>query len=148
MPAHLAAKVKEGLDKDVRTGVLTKVGVNEPTRWCSRMVVMGKKNSKVRRTVGFKALNREAPRQTHATEAPFILASQVPPGSYKTCLDAWDAIIRCPSTRMIATTTTDVGPIPDDEGEHSKVEGVDIINNCISTYFGKVISWITNKHNF
>ena len=90
VPAHLAEAVKLGLDKDVRTGVLRKVGVNEPVGWCSRMVVMAKKNGKPRRTVDFKALNRAAPRQTHATEAPFLLASQVPADSWKSCLDAWE----------------------------------------------------------
>ena len=30
-PAHLMESVKEGLDLDIRTGVLRKVGVNEPT---------------------------------------------------------------------------------------------------------------------
>ena len=54
------------------------------------MVVMAKKNGKARHTVDFKALNRAAPRQTHATEAPFLLASQVPADSWKTCLDAWE----------------------------------------------------------
>ena len=40
VPAHLMESVKEGLDKDVRTGVLRKVGVNEPTHWCSMMMVI------------------------------------------------------------------------------------------------------------
>ena len=48
VPAHLAESVKAGLDRDVRTGVLCKVGVNEPVRGCSRMVVMAKKNGKAR----------------------------------------------------------------------------------------------------
>ena len=46
VPAHLMESVKEGLDKDVRTGVLRKVCVNEPKVWCSRMAVCAKKNRK------------------------------------------------------------------------------------------------------
>ena len=90
VPVHLLETVKSGLDRNVRTGVLRKVGVNEPVEWCSRMVVCAKKNGKARRTVDFKALNRAAPRQTHATEAPFLLASQIPADSWKSCLDAWE----------------------------------------------------------
>ena len=61
VPLHLMESVKAGLDKNVRTGVLRKVGVNEPVEWCSRMVVCAKKKGKARRTVDFKALNQAAP---------------------------------------------------------------------------------------
>ena len=90
LPAHLMESVKAELDRYVRTGVLRKVWVNGPVEWCSRMVVCAKKNGKARRMVDFKALNQAAPRQTHATEAPFILASQIPADSWKKCLDAWE----------------------------------------------------------
>ena len=61
VPLHLMESVKAGLDRDVWTGVLRKVGANEPVEWCSRMVVCAKKNGKARRTVDFKALNQAAP---------------------------------------------------------------------------------------
>ena len=42
VPLHWKSAVKEGLDRDVRLGVLEKVPVNDPVTWCSRMVITPK----------------------------------------------------------------------------------------------------------
>ena len=78
VPLHFMEEIKEGLDTDVRLGVIEKVPVNTPTEWCSRMVTVVKKNGKPRRTVDFKAVNASAPRQTHVVDPPFIQAASVP----------------------------------------------------------------------
>ena len=46
--------------------VLTKVTLGTPTKWCSRIVVVAKKDpTKPRRTVDFKHLKKVCTRQTH-----------------------------------------------------------------------------------
>ena len=56
VPLHWQRAVKEGLDQDVELGVIEKVAVDEPTDWCSRMVVCAKKDGSPRRTVDLKNL--------------------------------------------------------------------------------------------
>ena len=91
IPLHWQAAVKKQLDNDVKMGVLAKVPLGTPTEWCSRMVVIAKKDpSKPRRTVDFQNLNKVCARQTHAGKSPFHQAVSVPPNSWKTCLDAKD----------------------------------------------------------
>jgi len=51
VPLHWREAVKQGLDQDVRLGVIEPVPVGEPVTWCHRMVVCAKKNGKPRRTV-------------------------------------------------------------------------------------------------
>ena len=88
VPIHWQSDVKAGIDSDVKLGVLEKVPVGEPTDWCSRMVVVNKKDGKPRRTVDFQALNKVSVRQTHSVKAPFHQAMSIPSDSWKTCLDA------------------------------------------------------------
>ena len=69
---HWQEKVKRQLDNDVKMGVLAKVPVGKPLEWCSRMMVVTKKDpTKPRRTVDFKHLNKVCTRQTHAGTWPF-----------------------------------------------------------------------------
>ena len=42
IPLHWDQQVKAGLDRDVSLGVIEKVPVNEPVKWCSRMLVTPK----------------------------------------------------------------------------------------------------------
>ena len=70
VPLHWQREVKEGLDNDVALGVLEKVRVDEPTTWCSRMVVCAKKDGMPRRTVDLKVLNEVSVRQTHSSTIP------------------------------------------------------------------------------
>ena len=90
VPLHWKEPVKGGLDRDERLGVIRKVPVNTPTKWCSRMVVTPKPNSsEPRRVVDFSQVNLHAPRQTHAAQSPWSLVSSIPPNQYKTVLDSW-----------------------------------------------------------
>merc|ERR1711888_439026 len=54
VPKHWQDQVKEGLEKDVRMGIIEEVPVNTPTMWCSRMVCVPKHTGEPRRTVDFK----------------------------------------------------------------------------------------------
>ena len=56
MSLPLRTKVKEELDKMESLGVISRV--EEPTEWCSGMVVVPKKASTVRICVDFRALNK------------------------------------------------------------------------------------------
>ena len=50
IPHHWKEEVKRQLDWDVDMGIVRKVSVGEADEWCSQMVVVGKKDSKPRRT--------------------------------------------------------------------------------------------------
>ena len=89
VPLHWQDAVKKGLDRDIQLGVLERVPVNTPARWQSRMVVVAKHDGSPRRTVDYKNLNQNAPRQTHHTASPWQLVSTVPEGAYKSSFDCW-----------------------------------------------------------
>ena len=91
VPAHWTAQVKADLDRDVALGIIKPVPLNTVTTWCARMVVVPKQDGSPRRTVDFKALNNASKRQTHHTQTPFLLASQVPAKMKKSTLDVWNA---------------------------------------------------------
>ena len=90
VPIHFQEDVKEGLNTDVRLGVLEPVPEGTPTTWCHRMVVCSKKCGSCRRTVDFQALNKYAARETHHTPSPYQLAREVPSNTLKTVCDAWN----------------------------------------------------------
>ena len=63
VPYPLRSKVKEKLDRMEAMGVISKVEV--PTPWCAGMVVVPKKDGKVRICVDLKPLNASVKRETH-----------------------------------------------------------------------------------
>ena len=89
VPLHWQQAVLDGLNRDVRLGVLERVPVNTPVKWQSRMVVTAKANGDPRRTVDFQAVNACSPRQTHHTQSPWHLVSSIPEGVVKTTFDCW-----------------------------------------------------------
>ena len=96
VPLHWQSEVKAGLDADVAIGVLEKVPPNTPITWLHRMVLTPKKDGSPRRTVDLSPLNRSCLRHTHHTRSPFHLASSIPEGTKKTCLDAWNGFHSVP----------------------------------------------------
>ena len=71
MSLHLREAVRLELEGDLRIGVLRKVPVNTSSyKGLHRLVVVPKKDGKVRRTVDFKHLNNLIPRQAHHTDPP------------------------------------------------------------------------------
>ena len=90
VPIHFQDKVKAGLERDVRLGVIERVPIGTPVTWCHRMVIAAKANGNPRRTIDFQSLNKVAARDTHHTMAPFLQARSVPPNTIKTVTDAWN----------------------------------------------------------
>jgi len=90
VPHHWKAEVKASLDRDVKRGIITPVPIGMPVTWCSPMVVVCKADGSPRRTIDFQKLNSQTLRETHHTPPPFLLASQIPPGTKKSVFDAVD----------------------------------------------------------
>ena len=90
VPIHWQQKVLDGLERDVRLGVIERVPPGTETTWCHRMVIVPKKDGKPRRTVNFQPLNQYSSRQTHHTMSPFHQATSIPANTVKTVLDAWN----------------------------------------------------------
>ena len=110
VPVHWREQVKDALDRDVRLGVLEKVPVGEATTWCSRMVLVAKKDGTPRRTVDYQHLNKAMPRQTNPVKAPFEQAMSIPAGTYRTCLDAWNGFHSIPLAEDQRHYTTFITP--------------------------------------
>ena len=111
IPLHWQEAVKQQLDNDVKMGVLAKVPIGTPTEWCSRMVVLAKKDpTKPRRTVDFQHLNKICARQTHAGKSPFHQAVSVPANSWKSCFDAKDGYHSIPLHEEDQPLTTFITP--------------------------------------
>ena len=90
IPHHWREAVKKGLDEDVEREVICPVPIGAPVEWCSSMVVIPKGLDKIRRCIDLQQLNLQCMRETHHCSSPFQLASQVPPMTWKTVLDAVD----------------------------------------------------------
>ena len=90
IPHHWKAKVKESLYRDVEKGIIAPVPIGSPVTWCSLMVVVSKKDGTPQRTIDFQRLNAQCQCETHHTSTPFQLASQVPPYTKKSVIDAVD----------------------------------------------------------
>ena len=110
VPVHWQDKVFQDLERDVRLGVLEKVGPNTPVTWCSRMVVTGKADGTPRRTVDLQHLNRHSVRQTHHVQTPFHLADRVPQHTIKTVTDAWNGYHSVPINSDDRHLTTFITP--------------------------------------
>ena len=90
IPIHFQQKIQEGLDRDVRLGILERVPMSVKPSWCHVMVPCSKKNGEPRRTIDFQALNKFALRETHHTQSPFHKARSVPANMFKTVFDAFE----------------------------------------------------------
>ena len=91
VPHNWKERVKADLDRDVRLGIIEPVAPGTSTIWCSRMVVVAKKNGTPRRTIDLQKLKDSTYGDTHHTSSPLILASAIPPNTRKTISDAWNA---------------------------------------------------------
>ena len=83
-------KVKQGLDRDVKLGIIEPVPQGSISQHCSRMVVAPKKEGEPRRTVDLQKVNQATLREVHHTPSPFNLVSTIPSNTKKTVLDAWN----------------------------------------------------------
>ena len=112
VPIHWREEIKKKLDKDVEDGIIEKVPIGDPVTWCSPMVVATKADGSPRRTVDLQKLNQQCLRETHHCQSPFKLASQIPPETKKSILDATDgfhAIVLDEESRPLTTFITEWG---------------------------------------
>ena len=106
VPHHWKKQVKANLDRDVKLGIIEPVPPGTPTLWCSKMVVVAKKDGSPRRTVDLQHLNAATYRETHHTPSPFNQAMVVPPDTKKTVLDAWNGYHSLPQSPAASESTT------------------------------------------
>ena len=90
LPHHMKKGINEELQADVEKGILRKADGNKPTKYCSQMLPVMKKNGTFRRTVDYRQLNANCKRVPHHTPRPFNIISSIPSHSYKTVLDAYN----------------------------------------------------------
>ena len=97
VPLHWKNQVKEGMERDVRLGIIEKLPPNTPAVCCHRMVVTSKPGStKPRRTVDMSSLKRASYRLTHPGAPPFLEAQSVPGNTFKTVTDAYQGFHMIP----------------------------------------------------
>ena len=110
VPVHWQPQVKAELDRDVRLGVMEKVPVGTPAKWCAPMVLVAKHNGDPRRTVDFTGINKHSVRQTHPTAAPYLQAASIPANTSRTVLDAWQGYHSVPIEPTDADYTQFISP--------------------------------------
>ena len=106
IPHHFYDDVHRQLEDDVKRGIIEPVPAGEPTEWCSRMVVVPKKDGRPRRTVDFQRLNQASLCETHHTRPPFDSITTVPKHTFKTVADAFSSNHQIPLDEHSKTLTT------------------------------------------
>ena len=106
IPHHWQKPVKDDIDRDVRLRIIEAVPQGTVSEWCSRMVVVAKKDGSPRRTVDLQKLNEATYREVHHTQTPFNLVSTVPKNTYKTVVDAWNGYHSLPLSPEAKDATT------------------------------------------
>ena len=90
IPHHWKSTIKESLDHDVERDIIKPIDNNTLVEWCSSMKITMKKDGTPRCTIDLQKLNSQTAKETHHCESPFQLASQIPPHTKKTVIDAVD----------------------------------------------------------
>ena len=108
VPIPLMKAVKEELTRMEDQGVIAKV--NEPTDWCAGMVVVPKKNGKVRICVDLTKLNRSVKRERHPMPAVEQILAQIAGAKVFTKLDANSGFWQIPLSAESALLTTFITP--------------------------------------
>ena len=91
---HFQDPVKIMLDNWTQRQIITPVVVGEPVDWCTRMVVVTKKDGRPRLVADYQELNKNIKRETHHCPRPFDVVCGIPSHSYKTVLDAKDGYLQ------------------------------------------------------
>lgn len=113
VPIHWRDEVKLDLDQKVKMKIIKKIPPGTKREWCARAVTVAKKSGKPRLTVDLQGLNKQTVRQTHHTESPFRLVTQIPKGWYKSVLDAFNSYHLVPleeGSQHLTTFITIWGP--------------------------------------
>ena len=83
IPFHWKAEVNESIDRDIANNITEPLPIGEPVEWCSKIIVIRRKDGRPRRTVDLQELNFQCQCKTHYCQSPFQLASQVPTNAKK-----------------------------------------------------------------
>ena len=108
VPYPLRSKVKDELDRMEAMGVISKV--ETPTPWCAGMVVVPKKDGKVRICVDLKPLNASVKRETHPLPKVDDTLAQLSGAKIFSKLDANSGFWQIPLAKQSRHLTTFITP--------------------------------------
>ena len=108
VPIPLMPAVKEELSRMEKLGVITKV--SEPTDWCAGMVVVPKKNEKIRICVDLTNLNKCVKRERHLMPAVEQTLAKIAGAKVFSKLDANSGFWQIPLSEESALLTTFITP--------------------------------------
>ena len=108
VPYHLYEKVQGELQRMVELGVITEI--NEPTSWCSPMVVVPKKDHSVRICVDYTRLNEDIQRERYHLLLAKEIFSKLSGAKYFTTLDAASGFWQIPLDDSSSDLTTFITP--------------------------------------
>jgi len=108
VPIPLRSKVKDELDRMESLGVISKVDV--PTSWCAGMVVVPKKDGKVRICVDLKPLNANVKREIHPLPKVDDTLAQLSGAKVFSKLDANSGFWQIPLAKTSRHLTTFITP--------------------------------------
>ena len=106
IPLHWKEEVKQSLNEVITNNIIEPVPIGEPVEWCSKTIVVPKKDGQRQRTIDLQQLNEPCQRQTHHCQSPFKLVYQVPPIMKKTLLDTVDGCHVIPQDKASNPLTT------------------------------------------
>ena len=98
----------EELQRMVKAGVISQI--TEPTEWCAGMVVVRKKNNKIRVCVDLTRLNKSVKRECHPLPAVEQTLAQLAEARVFTKLDANSGFWQIPLSEESARLTTFITP--------------------------------------
>ena len=136
VPVNLKSATKRALDDGERRGKWHKLKPGTRTAWRTGMVPQAKKNGEVRITTDFQYLNSQCERQAHPVMSPFKLASEIPPGTKKTVLDAVDgycSILLDEESKLLTAFITEWGTYMHDRAAQGFMEAGDAYNERYDT---------------
>ena len=105
---HLYEKVQGELQRMVELGVITEI--NEPTSWCSPMVVVQMKDHSLRICVDYTRLNEDIQRERYHLPLAKEIFSKLSGAKYFTTLDAASGFWQIPLDDSYSDLTTFITP--------------------------------------
>ena len=91
---HWQKQVEEDLERDIALGVLERVPLGEPTKWCFKMLIQRKEDGSPRRTIDISPMNKHCEREVHTSKSPFTLARSIPEKTFKDCFRCLERLSR------------------------------------------------------
>ena len=108
IPFAIMPKVKEEIDRMVNIGVIEKV--EQPTDWCSGIVVVPKKSGQVRICVDLKKLNKCVKRERYVIPTPEDILGKMKDARFFSRLDASSGFWQIPLDNESKLLTTFITP--------------------------------------